>query len=126
MFLCFRDLRQGGETFLQLFISRDVIGHIAIIKLLIAFQIEIACSGQTKEDRLLLTGLFAFQSLVNGCFNRMCTFRCRKGSFTASKEFCCLKDVCLFCRNSSHIAVMIQLGKNAAHTMEPQTACVVG
>lgn len=48
MFLCFRDLRQGGETFLQLFIGRDVIGHIAIIKLLIAFQIEIACSGQTK------------------------------------------------------------------------------
>jgi hypothetical protein len=47
-------------------VGGDVIGHRAVVELLVGLEIEIAGAGQAEEDRLRLAGLLAAQGLVDG------------------------------------------------------------
>ena len=72
----------------KLFIGRNIVCHLSIVKLLICNHIKIAGSGKSKNDSLFFSGFFTFQRLVNGNTNRMRTLRCRKDSLYSCKLLC--------------------------------------
>jgi len=54
-----RHLRQSCKSSLQILLSRNIISHHTVVKLLIRHHVKISGTGQTKDDGLLLTGLLA-------------------------------------------------------------------
>ena len=54
-----RDLGQAGEACLQLLVGGDVVGHLAVVELLVGHHVEVAGAGQAEEDGLFLAGLLA-------------------------------------------------------------------
>ena len=61
-----RHLGQLGEAGLQFCVSGDIVGHLAVVELLIGHHVEVAGAGQAKDDGLFLAGLPALEGLVDG------------------------------------------------------------
>ena len=67
-----------------------------VYKRQICYHIKVSCSGQTKYDSLLFSGLFALQCFINCHLNRMTAFRCRQDTFDSCKSLCRFEYACLF------------------------------
>ena len=95
-------LRQPCKSHCKLFIGRNIVCHLSIVKLLICNHIKIAGSGKSKNDSLFFSGFFTFQRLVNGNTNRMRTLRGPEG-------------FPLFLQT----ALLLQIQKSALHSLPP-------
>ena len=61
-----RHLGQLGEAGLQFCVSGDIVGHLAVVELLIGHHIEVAGAGEAKDNGFLFAGLLALEGLVDG------------------------------------------------------------
>ena len=61
-----RHLGQLGEAGLQFCVSGDIVGHLAVVELLIGHHVKVAGAGQAKDDGLFLAGSLALEGLVDG------------------------------------------------------------
>ena len=55
-----------GKAILQILVRGDIVGHFSIVELFVSSHIEVAGTGQTKDDGLFLAGLLALGGLVDG------------------------------------------------------------
>ena len=53
------DFRETCKAFFKVCVGRDIVGHHAVVVLLISNHIKVACAGETKEDSLFLAGFLA-------------------------------------------------------------------
>ena len=61
-----RHLGQLGEAGLQLGVGGDVVGHLAVVELLVGHHVEVAGAGEAEDDGLFLAGLPALEGFVDG------------------------------------------------------------
>ena len=61
-----RHFRECGDALRKLGVGGDVVGHQAVVELLVGGHVEIAGAGQAEDDVLGLAGLLALDSLVDG------------------------------------------------------------
>ena len=59
------NLGQGVQTLCQILVGGDVVGHLAVVELLIRDQIEVACTRQTEYDGLFLACFLALERFVD-------------------------------------------------------------
>ena len=80
-----------------------------------------------RIDEILVfhAGFFAFQRFVNGNFDRVAAFRCRKDTFYAGKLFCCFEDRSLPDTACFQITISVKLGYNGTHTMVTETTGMI-
>ena len=64
--ILFCHLRQLCDACGKLLISRNNVGHLMVVELLIRNKIEVAGAGQAEKDGLFLAGLLALEGLVDG------------------------------------------------------------
>ena len=54
------------KALLQVGIGGDVVGHLAVVELLVGHHVKVAGAGQAKDDGLFLASLLALEGLVDG------------------------------------------------------------
>lgn len=52
-----RELRDAVKALLQVCIGGDVVGHLAVVELLIGHHVKVAGAGQAEDDGLFLAGV---------------------------------------------------------------------
>ena len=67
---------QRGEAARKVFVGRNVVGHLAVVVLLIRLHVEVAGTGKTEQNRLLLAGLAAEHRFIDSGADRVARFGC--------------------------------------------------
>ena len=68
-------MRKSREALRQVLVGGNGIRHLPIVKLLIGVHIKVACSGEAKEDGLLLACLASAEGLIDGHLNGVAVLR---------------------------------------------------
>ena len=96
------------------------------MELLIGHHVEVAGAGETEDNGLCLAGLLALHGLVDGYPDGVAGLGSREDALDPGKLLGGFKHLGLLHGHGLHVAVVVQLGEDAAHAVIPQTAGVVG
>ena len=114
------------KALLQVGVGGDVVGHLAVVELLVGHHVEVAGAGEAEDDSFCLARLLALESFVDGDADGVATLRGGQDALDAGKLLCCLKDAGLLHAGGLHQAVVVELAEDAAHAVVAQAARVVG
>ena len=83
--ILFCHLRQLCDACGKLLISRNNVGHLMVVELLIRNKIEVAGAGQAEDNGLLLPCFLALKRFIDGSADGVAGFRRRENALGAGK-----------------------------------------
>ena len=116
---------QACKAFGEVFIGGYVVGHLAIVELLVSNEVEVACAGEAEEYGLLFAGLPAPERFIYCNLYCVAAFRSRQDAFAARELLRRFENGCLLNGSGLHEPVMVELAEDGGHAVEAQAAGVV-
>ena len=120
------EFREEVEAALQFGVRRDIVGHRAVVEVLVGGHVEEARSRESEDDGLRFAGLLALEGFIDGDADGVGTFGGGEVAFDAGELPRGGEDGGLFDGDGLHLAFGVQFGEDGAHAVVAEAAGMVG